>query len=430
MLDLTNINPFFEREFMKNALLLLLATTTAISLTSCGDRSSSIYDNNTPTINSMGISGNRTAELLSQAPFVCDKFSRDGCIDEVLLMAKAAGSNLQTCVAFFIGENTIATATKCLPNKSNFDYSCANIAFKDLKSNIYTCSSITSDNYSEIALIHTKKKSEVGFLEVSTEGVKFGDFNKTFEVTSFTRSNVTNFAISEGRYTRAKKKCIGVQDSLISTINDSKDSKNFILSGCAVDWNSTGAPVIVNGKVAALLHGKIEGASDFGATISEKDGVAIAENFACQTTLNEEVPADCALYSTEHKKAKFFQRLSDALEGNTEEVISAVEEIKIFKSEESPAPVLVHLPAASEESCSSKGDTNTVEACVINLQMKNKYLSIVDFENVELDCDNKVTVESKVVNSKDGLIEVKSFDSYSLDGIETYTQIQKVTACE
>lgn len=416
---------------MKNALLLTTLVFTLAGLTSCGDRSS-LYDNTGPTLNSQGLGGVSIASALNEAPFVCDRYSKDGCIDEVLLMGKLNRGRLQTCASFFVGDNLVATAKKCLPrqerDQSFGDWmasACKQIAFKDLKGYVYTCDSIENQRYSEIILVNTKQKSNVGFLETTFDGVKFGDKNKIFEITSFSRGGTTNYALSEGKYTRAKKECKGITNSLLTTINGTKDSKNFVLSNCAIDWNSTGAPVIVDGKVAGMLHGKIEGDADFGAKVSERDGVALAENFACQTKFNPSTPADCNLHHDTHKRNALTNLIQEALVNNGSTFESSSKDITIFRKDGDLLVLETQKPAL----CSSVGDTGSFQACKVKLPMKNKFLSIIDIENVALDCETPVAISWKAVNYNDELTRALSFDDLSLNGYHTDLNFKKLNSC-
>lgn len=417
---------------MKNLLFLGICATTLLTFTSCGNRSG-LYENIGPTMNTQGLKGISIATELNEAPFVCDRYSKDGCIDEVVLMGKLNRGRLQTCAAFFVGENLIATAKKCLPNKERDDSyeawlekSCAAVGFKDLKGYVYTCSSIENERYSEIVYINTKQSSQVGFLETTNEGINFDAKNKIFEITSFNRSGTTNYALSEGKYTRAKKECNGVTNSLISTLSDSKDSKNFVLSSCAIDWNSTGAPVLVDGKVAAMLHGKIEGDADFGVKISDRDGVAVAENFACQNKFNTAIPADCGLHNQGHKMQKLQSTITNALVNNGTAFDPATKLATIYRKDSN----LLVLANNKATACASVGQTGSFQACKINLPLKNRFLSTLDLENITLDCDNLVTVNWKAINVEDKLTRLYSFEDYNLSGYHQDRFWNEINACE
>ncbi|MFG1483294.1 hypothetical protein ABMA79_01375 [Halobacteriovorax sp. HFRX-2_2] len=417
---------------MKKILLLGVSAITLLNLTSCGNRSS-IYEDKGPTINSQGLKGDAVASEVAGANFVCDRFSKDGCIDQVLMMGKLNRGKLQTCAAFFVGDNLIATAKKCLPSRQKdqsysdwLDSACSEIAFKDLKGFTYTCSSIENQKYSEIVLVSTKQKSKVGFLETTNQGINFGGENKIFELTSFKRGFEVNYAVSEGKYTRAKKKCNGLKDSLLTTINGSKDSKNFVLSNCAIDWNSTGSPVLVDGKVAGMLHGKIEGDADFGTKVSDRDGVALAENFACQTKFYAETPAACDLHKLGDKISSLKNTLKSTLVNNGTAFDTVTQDITIFRKDSN----LMVLATEKATTCATEGEKGSFQACKVNLPLKNKFLSTLDLANVALDCDNAVTTNWKTIKVDEKLTRQFSFEDYTLDGYHADRFWVEVPACE
>ncbi len=414
---------------MKNLLFLGLLSTSLLTITSCGDRSK-LYENMGPTVNTQGLSASDIGKKLANTNYVCDRFSKDGCMNEVLLMGKLNKGKLQTCAAFFVGDNTIATASKCLPRKGNdetneqwLENSCAAIAFKDLKGFTYTCNEISIQSHSNIALITSRQSSKVGFLEVSTEGVTFGSKNKTIELSSFRKGDVTNYTQIEGRYTKEKKFCDGLKDSLITTLSESAGSKNFFFKNCANSWNSTGSPVINNGKVAALLFTGVDGNSDFGSEISDRSGVSIAENLACQTALNSSTPTDCDLHHNGHKRAQLANKVATIVSST----LKADHNITIFRKDSK----LLLLETPALKSCYTEGEVGSMDVCKVSYSIKDKYTGTYDTTKFEIKCEDtdKVKVNWKFVKTDSKNILVQTLDDYTLSGYHTDSEFSEVSEC-